>query len=132
MTRFIFITSTLILYSIAYSQKIDLETLKPKSEDFANTHVKKIAEDTFQSSYVIWVKQQVKPHYHANHSEYIHVLNGEAIMRLDSSTFTIRKGDVVFIPQKSIHAVKTVSKEPLKVISIQTPLFDGDRILVEE
>jgi mannose-6-phosphate isomerase-like protein (cupin superfamily) len=53
-------------------------------------------------------------------------------MRLDSSTFTIRKGDVVFIPQKSIHTVKTVSKEPLKVISIQTPLFDGDRIWVEE
>jgi mannose-6-phosphate isomerase-like protein (cupin superfamily) len=59
-------------------------------------------------------------------------LNGEAIMRLDSSTFTIRKGDMVFIPQKSIHAVKTVSKEPLKVISIQTPLFDGDRFWVEE
>ena len=132
MTRFIFITSILILCSSAYSQKIDVETLKPNSEDFENIHVKKIAEDTFQSSYVIWVKQQVKPHYNAHHSEYIHVLNGEAIMRLDSSTFTIRKGDVVFIPQKSIHAVKTVSKEPLKVISIQTPLFDGDRIWVEE
>jgi mannose-6-phosphate isomerase-like protein (cupin superfamily) len=53
-------------------------------------------------------------------------------MRLDSSNFTIQKGDVIFIPQKSIHAVKTLSKKPLKVISIQTPLFDGDRVWVEE
>ena len=116
----------------AYSQKIDVKALSPSSGDYDNIHIKKISEDSFQSSFVIWVKNQVKPHYHDYHSEYIHVLSGEAIMRLDTTTFTIQKGDVIFIPQKSIHAVKTLSKEPLKVISIQTPVFDGDRIWVED
>ena len=116
----------------AYSQKIDVKALSPRSIEYENIHIEKIAEDSFQSSFVIWVKNQVKPHYHDYHSEYIHVLTGKAIMRLDTTTFTIQKGDVIFIPQKSIHAVKTLSKEPLKVISIQTPLFDGDRVWVED
>ena len=132
MTRFIFITSILILCSSAYSQKIDVETLKPNSEDFENIHVKKIAEDTFQSSYVIWVKQQVKPHYHAHHSEYIHVLKRYGGWWALSPRLASGKGEVVFIAQKGIRAVSSVSREPLKVISIQTPLFDGDRIWVEE
>ena len=122
----------LILCSNVHGQKVDVKKLKPSPENYDNIHIQKIAEDTFQSSYVIWVKKQVKPHYHNHHSEYIHVLDGRAIMRLDSSNFTIQKGDVIFIPQKSTHAVKTLSKKPLKVISIQTPLFDGDRVWVEE
>ncbi len=122
----------LIGCSNVHGQKVDVKKLTPSPKNYDNIHIQKIAEDTFQSSYVIWVKEQVKPHYHDHHSEYIHVLDGRAIMRLDSSNFTIQKGDVIFIPQKSIHAVKTLSKKPLKVISIQTPLFDGDRVWVEE
>ena len=122
----------LISCSNVYGQKVDVKKLTPSTEEYDNIHIQKIAEDTFQSSYVIWVKKQVKPHYHAHHSEYIHVLDGRAIMRLDTSDFTIQKGDVIFVPQNSIHAVNTLSKEPLKVISIQTPLFDGDRIWVEK
>lgn len=124
--------SMLIGCSNVHGQKVDVKKLTPSPKNYDNIHIQKIAEDTFQSNYVIWVKEQVKPHYHDHHSEYIHVLDGRAIMRLDSSNFTIQKGDVIFIPQKSIHAVKTLSKKPLKVISIQTPLFDGDRVLVEE
>lgn len=124
--------SMLILCSNVHGQKVDVKKLTPSPENYDNIHIQKIAEDTFQSSYVIWIKEQVNPHYHDHHSENIHVLDGRAIMRLDSSNFTIQKGDVIFIPQKSIHAVKTLSKKPLKVISIQTPLFDGDRVWVEE
>lgn len=124
--------SMLIRCSNVHGQKVDVKKLTPSPENYDNIYIQKIAEDTFQSSYVIWVKEQVKSHYHDHHSEYIHVLDGKAIMRLDSSNFTIQKGDVIFIPQKSIHAVKTLSKKPLKVISIQTPLFDGDRVWVEE
>lgn len=122
----------LISCSNVHGQKVDVRKLTPSPENYDNIYIQKIAEDTFQSSYVIWVKEQVKSHYHDHHSEYIHVLDGRAIMRLDSSNFTIQKGDVIFIPQKSIHAVKTLSKKPLKVISIQTPLFDGDRVWIEE
>ena len=92
----------LIGCSNVHGQKVDVKKLTPSPKNYDNIHIQKIAEDTFQSSYVVWVKEQVKSHYHDHHSEYIHVLDGRAIMRLDSSNFTIQKGDVIFIPQKSI------------------------------
>ena len=52
----------------AYSQKIDVKALSPSSGDYDNIHIKKISEDSFQSSFVIWVKNEVKPHYHDYHS----------------------------------------------------------------
>jgi mannose-6-phosphate isomerase-like protein (cupin superfamily) len=53
-------------------------------------------------------------------------------MVLGDSTFTIKRGDVVFIPKGTAHKVVTLSKEPLKVISIQSPYFDGsDRLMLE-
>ena len=46
--------------------------------------------------------------------------------------FEIKKGDVVFIPKNTAHAVKSTGKQPLKVLSVQSPNFDGkDRIFIE-
>jgi mannose-6-phosphate isomerase-like protein (cupin superfamily) len=50
-------------------------------------------------------------------------------MMLEEKKFEIKHGDVIFIPKNTFHSVKTTSKEPLKVISIQAPYFDGkDRV----
>jgi len=39
-------------------------------------------------------------------------------------------GGSIFIPQNTWHYVKVTSAEPLKVLSIQAPNFDGkDRVL---
>ena len=54
-------------------------------------------------------------------------------MNLDDKLFKIKKSDLVFIPKNSVHPVKTTSKQPLKVLGIQAPFFDGkDRIMIEE
>ena len=82
---------------------------------------------------MIWVKEGVKAHYHAVHSENIVVLEGEAMMSLGDDLFMIKKGDFVNIPKGTVHSVTQIlSDEPLKVLSIQSPYFDGtDRIFVE-
>ena len=36
------------------------------------------------------------------------------------------------IPATTIHSVETISKKPLKVVSVQAPKFDGDRIWVQK
>lgn len=83
------------------------------------------------SSTLLWISDEVKLHKHASHSEHVVVLSGKGEMRLGEETFTVRKGDVIFIPQGTPHSVK-VSKGVLKVISVQAPQFDGtDRILLE-
>ncbi len=109
-----------------------------------NVYNKPLFTDSLASSFVIVIKKEVKPHKHVSHSEHVIVLAGTGQMTLrhpDSDgvkgdkekVFEIKKGDVILIPKNTIHSVKTTSKEPLKVLSIQSPYFDGkDRIFVDE
>ncbi len=97
-----------------------------------NIYVKNIAHDSLSSGFVIVIKKEVKLHKHLHHSEYVIVLEGKAKMQLGEKEFVIQKNDVIFIPKNTPHKVITLSKKPLKVISIQSPYFDGkDRILLE-
>lgn len=100
----------------------------PKS--FENVHVQRIQGDSNYTAFVIWIKKEVKPHFHQHHTEVITVLEGKARMTLNEHRFTIKKGDVLVIPEGSVHSVINKHKKPLKVLSVQTPWFDGsDRIM---
>lgn len=113
---------TLILFG---QTNQSLKKIKPTAE-FENIHVLKISEDTHQSSFVIWVKDSVPEHYHNDHTENIIVLSGKAIMTVGGKSITIKKGDFINVPEGIKHSVtRVLGHSPLKVISIQTPLFDG-------
>jgi quercetin dioxygenase-like cupin family protein len=102
-----------------------LKDYKPTAE-FDNVHVLKISEDHHQSSFIIWVKDSVHEHYHTNHTENIIVISGKAKMTIDGKEITINKGDYLNLPEGTKHAViEVMGHHPLKVLSIQTPLFDG-------
>jgi len=104
----------------------------PDPGDFSNIQTFLIAEDTLSSTFLIWVKKSVAEHYHAKHTENIYVLEGEGTMTLGDRTFTIRPGDHVFIPLGTRHSVETTEDKTLKVLSIQSPRFDGtDRIFTK-
>lgn len=92
-----------------------------------------IAGDSLSSSFCILIPNEVKPHKHLHHSEQVYVLQGEGEMKLADKTIKIKKGDLIFIPKNTVHAVKCLGKKKLKVISIQSPNFDGtDRVMVNE
>jgi mannose-6-phosphate isomerase-like protein (cupin superfamily) len=121
-----------ITYSVNAQTVVNLDTLKlpAKTENIYN---KTLFGDSLASSFCIVIKNEVKPHKHQFHSEHVLVIEGEGQMSLADKSFKIKKGDLVFIPKNTIHSVKTTSKQPLKVVSIQAPLFDGtDRISIEE
>ncbi len=121
----------LMLLCVSLSaQTIRPSKVKPDSNSYKNVYVKKIAEDSLQSSFIIWIKQAVPPHYHAEHTELIQVVSGKGEMTLEDQVFTIRNGDYFVIPRGAIHSVVTKSRKPLKVISVQSPKFDGDRVWV--
>lgn len=110
---------------------ISIDTVGNKTST-ENIYVKNIAHDSLSSGFVIVIKKEVKLHKHLHHSEYVIVLEGEAKMQLGEKDFIIKKNDIVFIPKNTPHKVVTLSKKPLKVISIQSPYFDGkDRVLLE-
>lgn len=127
-----FFISFILLTNIAWAQiHINTDTIGhlTKSE---NIYLKNISTDTLASGFVIIIKKEVKLHKHLYHSEHIIVLEGEGKMQLNDQSFIVKKNDVVFIPKNTPHKVITISKKPLKVISIQSPHFDGkDRIMLE-
>jgi quercetin dioxygenase-like cupin family protein len=124
----------ILLPAISFSQlHAELKNIVPDQE-FENVHVKKIAEDSLQSTFVIWIKKDVKGHFHQEHTENIVVIEGRAEMLLDGRRIIVKEGDYLNIPKGTKHAVtKVLSKKPLKVLSTQAPYFDGkDRIFTVE
>ncbi|KRP06110.1 MAG: hypothetical protein ABR94_00955 [Sphingobacteriales bacterium BACL12 MAG-120802-bin5] len=102
-------------------------------EDAGNIYVQKLSEDTLTSSYFIQVRDTVRRHYHAHHTEQIFVLEGSGIMFIGTENHEIQAGDYFLIPVGTEHAVRSTGNVPLQVLSIQSPFFDGkDRIFTDE
>jgi len=56
-----------------------------------------------------------------------------ALMKMAGKEFAIKKNDLIFIPKGTVHSVKNTGKDPLRILSVQSPYFDGkDRVMVEE
>lgn len=118
----------LFLSNNLLAQNYSPDTLKANIE-YNNIHVRSIYHDSLTSHFAIWVKLKVKEHKHEFHTEQVYVLEGKGEFKLADSTFTIKKGDFIFIPKNTYHSVIVNSKRPMKVISIQAPYFNGsDRV----
>ena len=132
MRTFLLLMITACLMPKIQAQSLAIADIQPDSSNYSNIYIKKIVEDSLQSTYIIWIKKGVKTHYHHHHTELIYVIEGSGEMTLGDSSFSVVKGDFFMIPMQTHHAVNTTSKIPLKVMSVQCPKFDGDRIWVDE
>lgn len=110
----------------------DILNLKPDSA-VSGIKMLKIAGDKNSTSFVIWIKESVKAHRHKEHTENIYILEGEGEMKINGQILKIKPGDFVNIPENVVHSVKVSSPFPMKVLSVQSPEFNGeDRIWVDE
>ncbi len=99
---------------------------------YENIYSRMIASDSLVCSFVIFIKKEVKKHKHILHSEHVYILEGEGEMLLGDKSFKVKKGDMIFIPKNTPHSLKVTSAIPMKVLSVQAPMFDGkDRMFVE-
>lgn len=128
--RFLFIL--LIIALVGFTQiNPSLKKHRP-TEEYGNIFIEKVADDVNQTSFIIWVKDEVALHKHADHTENVYILEGKGEFTLGAETFTISKGDYFNIPPNTPHGLKVLSSTPIKVLSIQSPKFDGtDRILIK-
>ena len=122
----------LISFSFSFSQNYQsLDTVKAYG-DYENIYLRKLNSDSLVSSFVIFIKKEVKAHKHVTHSEHVYVLEGEGEMMIVDKILKVKKDDMIFIPKGTAHSLKVTSSSPMKVISVQAPLFDGkDRVMVE-
>jgi len=110
----------------------ELNKIQPH-EDYDNILVKKLQSDRHASSFLIWVKNEVKAHRHVVHSEHVYILSGTGTMLVGDEEKNIKSGDMVYIPENMVHSVKVTSEDPLKVLSIQSPEFLGkDRVFEQD
>lgn len=118
------------IFQIVHAQEVqDLDSAKV-SIDFENIYVRPISADSLSSTFLIWIKKEVKAHRHEFHTEHVYIVEGNGTLMLGDTMYTIKAGNWIYIPQNTIHRVRVTSSFPMKVISIQTPYFDGsDRIL---
>lgn len=129
----VFVCFLLMLFFADTKAQIYLKQAKAVSFDStAPVLVKRIGGDSTYSAFVIQIQNEVRAHHHQHHTEIIYVLSGKARMQLGDSSFIIRRKDTFVIPAGTVHSVRNLRKKPLKVLSIQTPHFDGkDRIWKE-
>lgn len=122
----------LFLFSAGWvqGQRIyNLPNVQPNVADFENIFTLPLESDELSSSFVIWIKKSVPAHFHREHSEQVLVLAGEGIIQMSGQGYRIVPGDLINIPKGVAHSVSVTSQEPLKVLSIQSPRFDGkDRV----
>lgn len=129
---FSFIMS-LLFFSSVYAQKIEsILTLQPDSA-YDNIKIRLLASNKQSTSFILWIKKDVRAHLHEQHTENIYVLEGEGEMRIGNENRKIKPGDFLNIPPGVPHALKVTSATPVKVLSIQSPEFLGnDRVFVNE
>ncbi|MFM9945832.1 MAG: cupin domain-containing protein [Bacteroidia bacterium] len=124
----------LFVFNISSGLKAQVH-IAPDTIHFTNvpgTQVKKLGSDSLSSTFLIRIVTEVKPHYHANHTENVIVVKGSGIMKLGEKIINIKKGDIIIIPKGTVHSVISTGKKALKVISIQSPFFDGkDRVMMD-
>lgn len=132
MYKFILVGTFCLAFMASHAQKhICPDTLSCTVSD--KVYVKLLSSDSLSSTFFIVVPGQIKPHYHQYHTENIVVVSGRAEMQLGEKTIDIKKGDLIIVPKGTRHSVKRKGRKPLKVISVQSPMFDGtDRIMLEK
>lgn len=129
--RTLFLLALMFIGTGVSAQAISTDTIASPTPD--KNFSKPLFTDSLSSSFLIIIPKEVKPHYHATHSEQVVVLSGEADMMLGEQKIHIKAGDVIFIPKGTKHSVTVTSTEPLKIISVQAPYFDGtDRVMLEK
>lgn len=115
----------------AAAQHQSLDTIKAPMT-YENVFSIPVVSDSLSSSFVIFIKKEVKKHKHVSHTEHVYILEGEGEMFLGDKIIKVKKGDMIFIPMNTPHSLKTTSAIPVKVLSVQSPHFDGnDRIFID-
>tara|TARA_B100000900_G_scaffold412042_1_gene433011 strand:- start:1572 stop:1973 length:402 start_codon:yes stop_codon:yes gene_type:complete len=113
---------------ISQNYVASFDSIQPE-KNYENIYVKKLSSDISATTFAIWVKKSVRIHKHIQHVENVYIREGSGDFQLGDSTYKVKSGDLIIIPKNTWHGVVVKSKEPMKVISIQSPEFVGnDRI----
>ena len=75
------------------------------------------------SARVFRVYRPTPPHYHATCDEYLYVLSGRGTFWMEdaSQEAAFGPGDLLFFERGTVHALPTITQEPVVFLSVDTP-----------
>lgn len=75
------------------------------------------------SARVFRVYRPTPPHYHATCDEYLYVLSGRGTFWMEdaSQEAAFGPGDFLFFERGTVHALPTITQEPVVFLSVDTP-----------
>jgi mannose-6-phosphate isomerase-like protein (cupin superfamily) len=80
----------------------------------------------------ITVAEPIAPHFHAHHTEIVLVVEGSGTLTLGDEQRTVGAGDVIVIPERTVHAFVPQGGSRVRAVSIFVPPFCGrDRVWLE-
>ena len=132
MKHTVFATLVLLLTTQVQGQRVVTAADCTCANDGRAVQSEPLHSDSLASSLLLCITGEVPLHLHRAHTEHVSVLDGEGLMILGDTVFTVHAGQVLTIPKGTPHAVKRTSEAPLKVLSVQAPFFDGtDRVFLD-
>lgn len=105
--------------------------LQPDKDNFNLTGYT-LFSDSLVSSFIVWVKEGIKPHIHQFHSKLTYVIDGEGEFRVGVDTFKVKAGDFIYAPPNVVHSLKVLSEKSMKLIITQAPFYDGSDVIFKE
>lgn len=98
-----------------------------------NIRVTTLGKGKEVSHHLVQIRDREKPHVHRSHDLTVLMLKGKGYLMLEQKQIELRKGDVLFIPQGSVHYFVNTFSEPSVGLAVFSPVFDGkDAIPVEK
>ncbi len=92
----------------------------------------RLAYDENTASFLLSIPTETKMHFHKEHSEHILLIEGEGMVLLGYKTIKLKKNELVFVTKGTPHKIINSGKSNLKVLSIQSPFYDGSDIIILE
>jgi mannose-6-phosphate isomerase-like protein (cupin superfamily) len=65
-----------------------------------------------------------EPHQHNDHEEVYYIINGSGNIRIGDETARFRDGDVIYIPEKTMHSITNDGSEMIEFLAFGG--FTGD------
>lgn len=87
--------------------------------------VKPIYRSTESSAFLIRLKGNELPHYHDHHDLSVSLLSGKSIIHFKDHEHTMMPGDVVFVPQGTLHWAENIDPAESIVFAVFSPAYSG-------
>lgn len=92
----------------------------------------RLAYDDNAASFLLSIPTETKMHYHATHSEHVMLIEGDGMLLMGYKTIKLKKNELIFITKGTPHKIINNGKSKLKILSIQSPFYDGTDIIILE